>query len=235
MSEKNTKLAAYVAIAAIWLVWLADLAIDIRTMFDDDFWQNMAHLAPWRVQAATFALFLFPLVSGGVYVLNKGLRRPWLCLLLVFLFSTVCIYMHSSYFYFARAAAYHASLSGAEREAVGVLLAQYQSFKNIFGALFLAGVLAVSVWLFAVVAAEKNRVPARLCPARPADGRAVGQNNQGCFPVSRRHAVPRADPVFLDGLAVYRLPAVCAEARICGFATSAMMPRLKTGFLRSQI
>ena len=84
MSEKNTKLAAYAAIAAIWLVWLADLAIDIRTMFDDGFWQNMAHLAPWRVEAATFALFLFPLVSGGVYVLNKGLRRPWLCLLLVF-------------------------------------------------------------------------------------------------------------------------------------------------------
>ena len=76
MSEENTKLTAYAAIAAIWLVWLADLAIDIRTMFDDDFWQNMAHLAPWRVQAATFALFLFPLVSGGVYVLNKSLRRP---------------------------------------------------------------------------------------------------------------------------------------------------------------
>ena len=75
MSEKNTKLAAYAAIAAIWLVWLADLAIDIRTMFDDGFWQNMAHLAPWRVEAATFALFLFPLVSGGVYVLNKGPRR----------------------------------------------------------------------------------------------------------------------------------------------------------------
>ena len=160
MSEKNTKLAAYAAIAAIWLVWLADLAIDIRTMFDDSFWQNVAHLAPWRVQAATFALFLFPLVSGGVYVLNKSLRRPWLCLLLVFLFSTVCIYMHSSYFYFARAAAYHASLSGAEREAVGVLLAQYQSFKNIFGALFLAGVL-----LGRIIKAVSPSAAATLYPA----------------------------------------------------------------------
>ena len=100
MSEKNTKLAAIAAIAAIWLVWLADLAIDIRTMFDDGFWQNMAHLAPWRVETATFALFLFPLVSGGVYVLNKGLRRPWLCLLLVFLFSTVCIIYAQQLFLF---------------------------------------------------------------------------------------------------------------------------------------
>lgn len=172
MSEENTKLTAY---AAIWLVWLADLAIDIRTMFDDGFWQNMAHLAPWRAEAATFALFLFPLVSGGVYVLNKGLRRPWLCLLLVFLFSTVCIYMHSSYFYFARAAAYHASLSGAEREAVGVLLAQYQSFKNIFGALFLAGVLAVSVWLFAVVAAEKTVFPRAFALLGPLTGVLLGR------------------------------------------------------------
>lgn len=173
MSEKNTKLAAYAAIAAIaaiWLVWLADLAIDIRTMFDDGFWQNMAHLAPWRVEAATFALFLFPLVSGGVYVLNKGLRRPWLCLLLVFLFSTVCIYMHSSYFYFARAAAYHASLSGAEREAVGILLTQYQSFKNVFGALFLAGVFIVSVWLFVVVAAGKTVFPRAFCLLGPLTG-----------------------------------------------------------------
>ena len=175
MSEKNTKLAAYAAIAAIWLVWLADLAIDIRTMFDDDFWQNMAHLAPWRVEAATFALFLFPLVSGGVYVLNKGLRRPRLCLLLVFLFSTVCIYMHSSYFYFARTAAYHASLSGAEREAVGVLLAQYQSFKNIFGALFLAGVFIVSVWLFVVVAAGKTVFPRAFCLLGPLTGVLLGR------------------------------------------------------------
>ena len=175
MFEKNTKLAAYAAIAAIWLVWLADLAIDIRTMFDDGFWQNMAHLAPWRVEAATFALFLFPLVSGGVYVLNKGLRRPRLCLLLVFLFSTVCIYMHSSYFYFARTAAYHASLSGAEREAVGVLLAQYQSFKNIFGALFLAGVFIVSVWLFVVVAAGKTVFPRAFCLLGPLTGVLLGR------------------------------------------------------------
>ena len=114
-------------------------------------------------------------MSGGVYVLNKGLRRPWLCLLLVFLFSTVCIYMHSSYFYFARAAAYHASLSGAEREAVGVLLAQYQSFKNIFGALFLAGVLAVSVWLFAVVAAEKTVFPRAFALLGPLTGVLLGR------------------------------------------------------------
>lgn len=133
MHEKQIKLIAYASIIALWLVWLADLAIDIRTMFDDGFWQALANLAPWRVGVATFALFLFPFVSGGVYVLNRGLRQPWLCLMLVFLFSTVCIYMHSSYFYFARAAAYHATLSGAEREAVGALLAEYSRLK-IFSA-----------------------------------------------------------------------------------------------------
>ena len=196
MSEKNTKLAAYAAIAAIWLVWLADLAIDIRTMFDDGFWQNMAHLAPWRVKAATFALFLFPLVSGGVYVLNKGLRRPWLCLLLVFLFSTVCIYMHSSYFYFARAAVYHASLSGAEREAVGVLLAQYQSFKNIFGALFLAGVLAVSVWLFAVVAAGKTVFPRAFCLLGPLTGVLLGRMLRVVYPSAAGTLYPVLIPSF---------------------------------------
>ena len=196
MSEENTKLAAYAAIAAIWLVWLADLAIDIRTMFDDGFWQNMAHLAPWRVEAATFALFLFPLVSGGVYVLNKGLRRPWLCLLLVFLFSTVCIYMHSSYFYFARAAAYHASLSGAEREAVGVLLAQYQSFKNIFGALFLAGVLAVSVWLFIVVVAGKTVFPRAFALLSPLTGVLLGRIIKAVSPSAAATLYPVLIPSF---------------------------------------
>ena len=196
MSEENTKLTAYAAIAAIWLVWLADLAIDIRTMFDDDFWQNMAHLAPWRVQAATFALFLFPLVSGGVYVLNKSLRRPWLCLLLVFLFSTVCIYMHSSYFYFARAAAYHASLSGAEREAVGVLLAQYQSFKNIFGALFLAGVLAVSVWLFIVVVAGKTVFPRAFALLGPLTGVLLGRIIKAASPSAAATLYPVLIPSF---------------------------------------
>lgn len=196
MSEKNTKLTAYAAIAAIWLVWLADLAIDIRTMFDDGFWQNMVNLAPWRVKAATFALFLFPLVSGGVYVLNKGLRRPWLCLLLVFLFSTVCIYMHSSYFYFARAAAYHASLSGAEREAVGVLLAQYQSFKNIFGALFLAGVLAVSVWLFAVVAAGKTVFPRAFALLGPLTGVLLGRIIKAVSPSAAAALYPVLIPSF---------------------------------------
>ena len=196
MSEKNTKLAAYAAIAAIWLVWLADLAIDIRTMFDDSFWQNMAHLAPWRVEAATFALFLFPPVSGGVYVLNKGLCRPWLCLLLVFLFSTVCIYMHSSYFYFASAAAYHASLSGAERETVGVLLAQYQSFKNIFGALFLAGVLAVSLWLFIVVAAGRTVFPRTFSLLGPLTGVLLGRIIKAVSPSAAATLYPVLIPSF---------------------------------------
>ena len=196
MSEENTKLTAYAAIAAIWLVWLADLAIDIRTMFDDGFWQNMAHLAPWRVEAATFALFLFPLVSGGVYVLNKGLRRPWLCLLLVFLFSTVCIYMHSSYFYFARAAAYHASLSGAERKAVGVLLTQYQSFKNVFGALFLAGVFIVSVWLFAVVAAGKTVFPRAFALLGPLTGVLLGRIIKAVSPSAAATLYPVLIPSF---------------------------------------
>lgn len=51
MHEKQIKLIAYASIIALWLVWLADLAIDIRTMFDDGFWQNMAGLPPWRVCA----------------------------------------------------------------------------------------------------------------------------------------------------------------------------------------
>ena len=38
MHEKQIKLIAYASIIALWLVWLADLAIDIRTMFDDGFW-----------------------------------------------------------------------------------------------------------------------------------------------------------------------------------------------------
>ena len=83
--------------------------------------------------------------------------------------------MHSSYFYFARAAAYHASVSGAEREAVGVLLAQYQSFKNIFDALFLANVLAVSVWLFAVVAAGKTVFPRAFALLGPLTGVLLGR------------------------------------------------------------
>jgi len=182
MHEKQIKLIAYASIIALWLVWLADLAIDIRTMFDDGFWQALANLAPWRVEVATFALFLFPFVSGGVYVLNRGLRQPWLCLMLVFLFSTVCIYMHSSYFYFARAAAYHATLSGAEREAVGALLAEYQSFKNIFGAVFLIGVLVVSVWLFAVVAAGKTVFPRAFALLSPLTGVLLGRMLRVVYP-----------------------------------------------------
>ena len=83
--------------------------------------------------------------------------------------------MHSSYFYFARAAAYHATLSGAEREAVGVLLAEYQSFKNIFGAMFLIGVLIVSVWLFAVVVAGKTMFPRAFSLLSPLTGVLLGR------------------------------------------------------------
>ena len=188
MHEKQIKLIAYASIIALWLVWLADLAIDIRTMFDDSFWQNMAVLPPWRVGVATFALFLFPLVSGGVYVLNRGLRQPWLCLMLVFLFSTVCIYMHSSYFYFARAAAYHATLSGSEREAVGVLLAEYQSFKNIFGAMFLIGVL--------IVAAGKTVFPRAFALLSPLTGVLLGRMLRIVYPSAAGTLYPVLIPSF---------------------------------------
>lgn len=50
MSEKNTKLAAYTAIAAIWLVWLADLAIDsapCSTTASGRIWRS-SHRGVWK-------------------------------------------------------------------------------------------------------------------------------------------------------------------------------------------
>ena len=106
------------------------------------------------------------------------------------------LYMHSSYFYFARAAAYHATLSGAEREAVGVLLAEYQSFKNIFGAMFLIGVLIVSVWLFAVVAAGKTMFPRAFSLLSPLTGVLLGRMLKTVSPTAAATLYPVLIPSF---------------------------------------
>ena len=52
------------AITAAWLIYLSDLAIGIFAMFGDAFWAHMPGLAPWRVYAAAFAMFLFPLLAA---------------------------------------------------------------------------------------------------------------------------------------------------------------------------
>lgn len=182
MNTKHNTLIAYCAIIAIWLIWLADLAIDIRTMFDDGFWKPMATLAPWKVTLATFALFLFPIVSAGMYVLNKGLRQPLLSILLVVIFSTVCIYMHSSYFFFAKASEYYASTTGSEQLIIASLLAEYNAFKNIFGAIFLISVLIVSIWLFVVVIAKKTLFPRYFAFLSPLTGTVIGKTIKAIYP-----------------------------------------------------
>ena len=196
MTLKQHKLIAYLAIIAIWLIWLSDLAIDIRTMFDDGFWQPMANLQPWRITFATFALFLFPLVSGGVYVLNKGLKKPLLSLLLFVIFSTVCIYMHSSYFFFAKASSYYADTSGAEQAVIAGLLQEYNAFKNTFGAIFLISVLIASAWLLVVVAANKTVFPRYFALLNPLTGTVLGKSIHALYPPLATMIYPVIIPAF---------------------------------------
>ncbi len=196
MSYRQHQYLAYAAIAAIWLIYLADLAIDIRSMFDEGFWQPMAGLALWRVYFASAALLLFPLVSGGLYVLNRGLKQLWLCLLLFFTFSTLCIYLQSSYFFFARASTWYASASGSERVMLAGLLAEYSSFKNLFGAAFLAVVALASLWLAAVVALGKTVFPPYFALLSPLTGTLLSILLKNLAPVVHTAAYPLILPSF---------------------------------------
>ena len=78
----------------------------------------------------------------------------------------------------------------------GGLLAQYQSFKNIFGALFLAGVFIVSVWLFVVVAAGKTVFPRAFALLGPLTGVLLGRIIKAVSPSAAATLYPVLIPSF---------------------------------------
>ena len=79
---------------------------------------------------------------------------------------------------------------------MGALLAEYQSFKNIFGAVFLIGVLVVSVWLFVVVAAGKTVFPRTFALLSPLTGVLLGRMLRVVYPSAAGRLYPVLIPSF---------------------------------------
>lgn len=187
--------AGIAAIIAAWLIYFSDLAIDIRDMFGDGYWEHMPQLEPWRIQAGAFALFLFPFLALGCVVLHRGLGARWLCAALAFTLCTFCVFLHSSYFFFARAAARRAEAAPAEQAALDGLLAEYSDFKNIFGAGYLGAILLLSAATFIIVITGRSAFPRVFALINPLTGVALSR------------AVQAFAPQLLDPLSPFLIPA----------------------------
>lgn len=51
--ERHAKLISICTIIATWVIYVADLAINIFNMFGDSFWQPLIGIAAWKVYYAT--------------------------------------------------------------------------------------------------------------------------------------------------------------------------------------
>ncbi|MDO5053267.1 MAG: hypothetical protein Q4E05_10325 [Pseudoclavibacter sp.] len=194
---RDARALGLAAIAAAWLVYLSDLAIGIFDMFGDAFWVHLPELAPWRVSAAAFALFLFPLLAAGALLLRPGLRAGWLCATMAYLFCTVCVFLHSSYFFFARTAVrLSEARDEAERAALTRLLAEYSGFKDLFGAIYLGLALFVSLSVLVLVLLGRTAYPRWFAAVTPLTGVPLSLLARAAGPEAQEALRPVTIPAF---------------------------------------
>lgn len=188
--ERHAKLISICTIIATWVIYVADLAINIFNMFGDSFWQSLIGIAAWKVYYATFVLFLFPILSCSSLLLSKPLKSRTLGVLMAVTFSTVCIYMHSIYFPFAKTAALYATADHPTKQTLRDLLKHFTSIKDIFGVIFMAAFLVIFARIFIRVISGRTEFPRYFAFINPVTGLLVSILLRTIAPGAREAIMP---------------------------------------------
>ncbi|MDO4260060.1 MAG: hypothetical protein Q4C87_11140 [Actinomycetaceae bacterium] len=145
MNSRNARLGMTAGLMATWLIYLSDVLIGIGAPFGSGFWLGMSELPRWRIDLPGYALFLFPLVAISLYVFAIGLKARWLGVAGVWMLTTICVFLHSSYFYFAAVSRRFAQHPSVEMKAI---LDEFSQVKDIPMMLYFSG---MSILLIVVV------------------------------------------------------------------------------------
>lgn len=163
----------WAAIVSSWLIYLADLAVDMKDLFGPGFWQDLAKVEEWKLYLAAFALLLFPFLAKGSILLGLGLKRKWLGNLLAATFASLCVFLHSSYIFFGKTGGAYQEARGETRQVLGQLLAEFTAFKNSLAVPYFLSILVLSLLIFWIVVKGKSIYPPYMAWINPLTGLAI--------------------------------------------------------------
>jgi|GEM_PF-6528610 len=155
------------------LILIADIAYNLF---------NGSHLGSSLYISTYFGIFLFPLWWGGIWVIYKGLKPAGLlwslfpCLLFAFTVSTVNVFYHSSYPFWAAIDDMQAISNGAMIQQLEVLKEQINKYIGAIDIMSNLLELIISVWICIPILRGKSLFPrwtALLVPIFPLVGAAL--------------------------------------------------------------
>ncbi|MBP2624330.1 hypothetical protein C4K46_10415 [Streptococcus oricebi] len=181
------------AILGSWLIYIADILIAISDGFGPGFWQGLPDLPTWKVDFAGYALLLFPLLGIGVYILSLGLRQKWLGILGAWFLMTICVFLHTSYFYFAGTARLHAQHPSTS---TAKLLESFSMVKNNFMLAYFVLMAILFLFIIVLVLSKKTAFPRWFALSTPLTGILLGRLLNLVAPSIRELLQPFLIPAF---------------------------------------
>lgn len=199
MTQKTIRRWAPWSILGSWLIYVADILIAISDGFGKGFWQHMPDLAAWKVDFASYALLLFPLLGMGVYILSIGLRQKWLGIVGAWILMTVCVFLHTSYFYFAATSRLYAHNPSAD---IAKLLESFSIVKNNFLLIYFVLMAVLLLFIVILVLSKKTAYPRWFALTTPLTGILLSRLLSAIAPALREMLSPILIPAFWFALMI---------------------------------
>lgn len=165
---RKYKLQLIAASIAAWLFCISDYLLDMRAMFDESFYLPFVHLSYGVALYATLVLFAFPFLAMGLSIILKLSKLSYTVPYMWYYLLTVPVIIHTSFIYY-----YEVVQSLGTQGQGRLLLDNFDQFKNVFGALYFAGLAIISLMLFITVVSNKTVFPRSFCLCNPLVGLAI--------------------------------------------------------------
>ena len=153
--EKNKKYIELISILiAMWALAIADLLVPIKKMYGMDFYMPLANASFGKIIYITLALFTFPFIAYGFKKIIDGTALKSLSMYVAYFFSTITVFLHSSYYYY-----YQVARRLNQHPELQAILNDFDKIKNVIGTIYFLGLILISAILFIQIAFGKSIYP----------------------------------------------------------------------------
>lgn len=153
------------AIISSWIIYIADLVVNIERMNKDSFWKPLSILNSKKIVFVVYSFMLFPFQLFPLILLYKGFSPLGNVIatvptgLLGFLFTTVCVALHVSYYYYSVVGKQVSEVEVEQKQLLLSLIDKFDKFKDKIGTLFFALFCSAYLMIFVIIITGKTIYP----------------------------------------------------------------------------
>lgn len=153
---------------AAWIFALSDYFMDIQGMFDERFYRPFIGMPHGVALYGSISMLAFPCLALGLGIILRASRLHKMVPVMFYYLLTIPMIIHTSFIYYY----YVVNDSAAVTQHIG-LLARFDAYKNVFGAIYFIGLLIISFSLFVQILRAHSLFPRSFALLNPLVGVAL--------------------------------------------------------------